>query len=287
MIRIQEAETEYLLFIPAAQRERAKGIQGRSWDPQRVCWVYPRTTRVYHALVAEFGDDLTSKSKFTSPPSFRRREENENQDTARLQERIEGIDKTLSELLGFLNHTDKERTNVLMRQERAIQSLKDELQGKNREVAGLKRRIDQLKTENSRLYEEVKMPADSDRQSTVKELALEVTGHDRVFGEYFKSFEIKDSLPIEIASLLRNHLRKVYNSEGDLFDLIRECEDDQILDRFAVSVAHALRTQRNKVAYLDEPEDPRIARGRALFCLFGASLLFPELPEVAESQPAD
>ena len=67
MIRLIETNNEYLLFIPAAQKERAKGIQGRRWDPQRVCWVYPRTNRVYHALVLEFGDDSDPRVYVYSP----------------------------------------------------------------------------------------------------------------------------------------------------------------------------------------------------------------------------
>ena len=70
MIRIRETENEYLLFISPDQKERARGIQGRKWDKQRVCWVYPRNVRMYNALVSEFGDDLTPDSPFTTPQSF-------------------------------------------------------------------------------------------------------------------------------------------------------------------------------------------------------------------------
>ena len=284
MIRLIETNNEYLLFIPAAQKERAKGIQGRRWDPQRVCWVYPRANRMYSALIAEFGDDLTPESMFTPPTSFRGQEESEGQETAELQERIESIHNTLSELLRFLNDSDNERAGTLVRQEREIQSLKDELQLKEKEASRIQKRIDQLKAENSMLYNEVKVPADSDRSTMVRDLALEVAGHDRVFGEQFRTFRIDGSLPIVIHSILENHLKSFLNSEGSLYGLIRECGDDETLDSLAVSVAHAIRVQRNKVAHLKEPEDPRIEMGRALFCLFGASLLFPELPEINEDR---
>jgi hypothetical protein len=51
-------EEELLLFIHPALKERASAIGGYKWDAERRCWVYPRTRRVYDALVAEFGDDL-------------------------------------------------------------------------------------------------------------------------------------------------------------------------------------------------------------------------------------
>ena len=88
MIRIQETKNEYLLFIPAAQKERARGIQGRRWDPQRVCWVYPRNTRMYHSLIAEFGDDLTSESSFTSPQTIPGQDRANVQDAPELQQNI-------------------------------------------------------------------------------------------------------------------------------------------------------------------------------------------------------
>ena len=54
MIRIEETEHEFLLYIPASQKERAKAIRPREWDWKRVCWVYPRNSLVYCALRAEF-----------------------------------------------------------------------------------------------------------------------------------------------------------------------------------------------------------------------------------------
>ena len=116
---------------------------------------------------------------------------------------------------------------------------------------------------------------------------MEVTGHDRVFGEQFRKFKIDGTLPLRIANLLEGYLSKLLSSDGSLHDLIRVCDDEQVLNRLAVSIAHALRIQRNKVAHLNEPEDPRIEMGRALFCLFGASLLFPELPEINEDRSTE
>lgn len=153
MIRIEETKNEYLLFIPSAQKERARGIQGRKWDPQRICWVYPRNVRMYHALIAEFVDDLTPESSFSSPQPLPRQEKIEDQETTELRHTIERIDQTLSELLNFLDHTDNERTNILIKQEREIQSLRVESKRKSEEndeeINKLKRQIDQLQAENS------------------------------------------------------------------------------------------------------------------------------------------
>jgi hypothetical protein len=61
-VELRETNTEFLLFIHASQKERAKEIEGRRWDTERRCWVYPKTPRVYDAIIAEFGDDMASSS---------------------------------------------------------------------------------------------------------------------------------------------------------------------------------------------------------------------------------
>src|SRR5262249_1117254 len=61
-VQLQETDSEFLLFIHAAQKERAKAIDGRRWDTERRCWVYPKTARVYDAIIAEFGDAMVACS---------------------------------------------------------------------------------------------------------------------------------------------------------------------------------------------------------------------------------
>src|SRR5690349_7686334 len=58
MIDIRETEKEFLLFVTAPQKDRARAIAGYRWHPNRRCWVYPKTPRVYDALLAEFHADL-------------------------------------------------------------------------------------------------------------------------------------------------------------------------------------------------------------------------------------
>lgn len=58
--KLEETDTEYLLRISYEQRDRAKAIAGRRWDEKRKCWVYPRTARIFDALIGEFGEDLVS-----------------------------------------------------------------------------------------------------------------------------------------------------------------------------------------------------------------------------------
>lgn len=279
MIRIQETKNEYLLFIPAAQKERARGIQGRRWDPQRVCWVYPRNTRMYHSLIAEFGDDLTSESSFTSPQTIPGQDRANVQDAPELQQNIERIDQTLSELLKFLDQADNERAEILLRQQSNIESLRAESQTKDEEIANLKTEREKLLSENKRLSAAAKTSSDGGREEMISELALDVTGHDQTFGEAIGDLKIDATLPLQVGRKVENRLTQVLHSSGTFYEMITECADAEMLDEESVDLAHIIRKQRNINVHPVGPVDSKTELGRGLLCLFCASLLFPRLTE--------
>lgn len=279
-ISIKETEKEYLLFIPPNQKERARGIEGRRWDVKRRCWVYPRNIRMYNALVAEFGDDLTLSSSFTRPqsPGEQERKEREDKEKEELRKEISRVHQTLSELLS--SRTDGEHIDVLEKiiqdKDVEIKSLKTEVQKKEWENGDLKRQVAQLEAEKSKFANETETSV-VDKEQLIKEIALETTGNDPVFGETIRKLRIDENLPLEICRIIENHLKNVLGSPGTFYDLIVQCKDAQILDEDDVGLLHSIRIQRNIVAHSNVDERTKI--GRALFCLFAASLLFPKLPE--------
>lgn len=56
-IEVSEDETQFLVRIPAIQKERASRIPGRRWNPGIERWVYPKTLATYDALTEEFKRD--------------------------------------------------------------------------------------------------------------------------------------------------------------------------------------------------------------------------------------
>ena len=56
-IEVTETDKDYAVKIAPGEKERAKKIPGRRWDPKRTRWVYPKTTACYRALKQEFGRD--------------------------------------------------------------------------------------------------------------------------------------------------------------------------------------------------------------------------------------
>ena len=274
-IRISETETEYLLFIPIYQKERAKGISGRTWDPEQKCWVYPRNIRMYKALIEEFADDLTASSSFTPPQSFDEREtQKEEEQESELQKEIAQLRRTLSEV------------NVTSETTESIRALSEMLSTKEEEIQSLKYEQDiekeRLQKQITQLQSETKKPSAGTETSpfinSIKDIAVKATGDDPVFGEYFRTLDINADLPIELGKWLETQLKNTLNSSESLFDLIQQCEDAEIFDRNDISFAHVIRGQRNLILH-DSTIDERTKMGRALYCLFAAALLSPKLPE--------
>ena len=285
-IKISETETEYLLFIPIYQKERAKGINGRTWDPERKCWVYPRNIRMYKALIEEFADDLTLSSSFTPPQSFDEREtQKEEEQKSELQKEIVHLRQTLSEI----NTTGEATTEsirslgkMLATKDGEIQLLKVEGDKKDKKNDEIKKQIAQLQAETKKSSTDIKASfVDTDQR--IRDIALEATGNDPVFGEYFKTLDINEGLPIELGKWLEMQLKNTLNSSENLFDLIQQCEDAEIFDRNDISLAHVIRGQRNLILH-DSAINERTKMGRALYCLFAAALLSPKLPEPPEKK---
>ncbi len=56
-IKVTEDQWQFLVRIPANQKERASRIAGRRWNPKIERWVYPKTLSTYEALSEEFKRD--------------------------------------------------------------------------------------------------------------------------------------------------------------------------------------------------------------------------------------
>lgn len=58
--RLDASETDYLLWVPYAEKERAKQIEGWRWDATQKCWAFRKSQAAYDAIVSEFGDELAN-----------------------------------------------------------------------------------------------------------------------------------------------------------------------------------------------------------------------------------
>jgi len=284
MIDIQETEKEYLLFIPISQKERAKSIEGRRWDPDRKAWVYPKTGRSYDALISEFGDDLINVS-ITRPelPTFRPRESSLAEENKALREQLTKIQQALDLLAGSTGDQNKTQAlqTALASAEKELISIKELVRHREQQLETTNRDLKALQDELEDLKKNITISKDKlHLDKAIKERAKQATGNDPDFVRILDKLNIDLSLPLEIVKELENSLRRLLATDDrnlNLYDLLAQAKDAQLLADEAYDLAHSIRKQRNILAH--EQVDKRTHIGRVLFVLFAASLLWPHLPE--------
>lgn len=295
VVDISETDTEYLLSIHASLRDRAKTIPGYRWDTQRVRWVYPRTARVYDALIAEFGDDVVGALKVTRPGKT------SAQPTAELQAENQALKEQVGKIRETLEVISGATANG---QSSQVQALQAALAAKEGELAEVKRRADdaerrlaesaatkkELSSEVEKLQGMIvtlrgevakKAPPTPDLavlfEQMLRERAKEATGRDIKFSSLVDRLKLNESLPIDLVKELGRELRHLVNCEDrgiSLHDLLMQARDAGVLTERGIDLAHLIRKQRNVMAH--ENTDKRTHQAQILLCLFAAALLWPE-----------
>ncbi len=108
-IEVTETEKDYEVKIAPGEKERAKKIPGRRWDPKRTRWVYPKTMACYRALKQEFGRDAAifklgePASKRLPPPAPAEAKPGE----ATVRKRLEILDEGVKTLLSIVDNVEK------------------------------------------------------------------------------------------------------------------------------------------------------------------------------------
>jgi hypothetical protein len=302
LIEIQETSTELLLYIPASQKERAKAIEGRAWDPQRKCWVYRKTKRAYDALIAEFGDDLVPGSAPPPPlpnPATRIVSPGDNETLAEIRSLREEL-RASQRQTGAAPTVVEPPISAEEGRSLALAGLVTELQEQKQIVLEAKRdaanwRAQALtaQRDNARLRDELARAPESTRLNgkgftlLLRGLAVETAGSDERFQQILDEVKLTKDFAMLIVPSLEQALRHILNiSEADkisLFELIAQAKDGQILSDDAVDMAHLLRKQGNILKHGNP--DPKTIPARRLLSLYAAAILWPEL-SVRMGRPA-
>lgn len=247
-MRLKQTESEYLLFIPPSQKERAKAINGRRWDIDRKCWVYPRNPRTYDALIAEFGDDLVENDA-TRPVS-------------------QPIEEKLNRLEAYITQIAASNSGE------ELQTLKETIATLNQEIAVKNQQISTLSAQLNSKEQSM------DWQTAVKQIALEATDYDPLLVEIFQDSALDESVPVRITNKLEQKLRlllKVSEDTVKFHDLITMARESEILEKDTIALLHTMRKHRNILVH--EPVHPKTKLARVLLCLFATVMVLPELPE--------
>lgn len=281
-IRLSETDSEYLLAIPSSQRDRAKGIEGRRWDPGRTVWVYPRTKRAYDALLAEFGDD-PSFTKITQPSPERPEVASPEDENRHLRAQVEHLQKTLAALTSHQQTNDQDKWRDLVAERDAeIERLRSARHATEASAAEAKREIDRLQAA-LRSAEKKRVPEHKSLGELAKAAAIAATDDDEGFVRAVERLPLTSMFAVEVAKKMEVALRLrlgVGMADMSLFDLISEARASGLLPDEAIDLAHTIRRQRNFIAHYEI--DPVTNPARILLVLFAASVLWPYLTQWKE-----
>lgn len=292
-VDIDETDTEFLLRIHPSQKDRAKTVPDYRWDPDRRAWVYPKTARVFDALIAEFGDDILGRLKIIRPGKA----SVDGQSELPLKEELEKIKKTLEQI----SHREtNHRTSESGRLRVALATKEQEAAELRQRTAELDRQFKEQQAANTALSSQLQEAQSSVRtlkeevarkhgqaidpdalfERLARESAKDATGRDAKFCSLVDRLRLNESLPLELVKALGHELRRTLNSDergATLHDLLTEARDSGALSERGIDLGHLIRKQRNVMAH--ETLDKRTQRAQVLLCLFAAALLWPEFSE--------
>ena len=272
LTRLEQSDTELLLFIHASQKERAKRIEGRRWDPKRKCWVYPKSALVHDALVSEFGDELIESSA-PRPTTFSNTSQQKDlsAENVAVKDLLRERERKLEETKNFL----KEERRETERLRQINNALETKVRSSSTGVEELRQSMQEIKAQlGAREFAE-----------RIKEIAKETTGSDPSFAILVDRLAVNDLLPIELSKHLHSDLLKLLEIDpkskkakrSKLNDIIEKAQANELLDQEAVDLAHMIRRQGNIVRH--EHVHRKTYIGRVYLSLLAAALLWPHLPE--------
>lgn len=255
MIVIQGNADEYLLSIPAAQKERAKGIPGRRWDIERKVWKFKRTQEAYDALIAEFGDDL-AEITITRPSS--------PEDSGNLQRPKWPYPSNQPSVVPAKPPSSIDDSSHTTLQSR-LAELENELDSSRKRIAELELAKDPSSVEGFVAF----AIATARGNAQLKKIIT-----DHIVGDsHFDS-----RLPIVLATELERHLRKKLKLTDPilkLHDILGLAKEADLLSGDNIDFAHIIRKQRNFFAH--QNVDRNVEVMRILFTISAASLLWPHI----------
>jgi len=316
MIKLIETADEYLLELPAKEKERAKKIQGRIWDGTRVCWVYPKTEEYLKQLIAEFGADLINNKVIqpvtvnTGTPQF---EPNLRPSQAAKEQKFnqaiiieehhapvskssgkQDFEKSQEKLKLLTLKLDEVKTQLLEKKE-IIKELNDRYISLNREVKELKatnrsltRQRDNLqiseniyKKEFDTLDRTIKQLTEETarKKSFIKQKAINAASSDEEFELLVNKLPIDKMMPVELMNKIINKLRKGLNISNNI-----PATDYELISY--AEKQNQLSSEAIDLAHLVRKQRNLFAHGqrtdsqdeaRILMCLYATALLWPDV----------
>ena len=268
---VTQDERNYYIRIAARDRERAKRIPGRRWDPETVKWVCPRTEAAYFAIQQEF-QRLGDRIEIEPPPTPRALPAEPTADTEpstppEWAENLSGLPDDLQDLRG----------QTAANAETLVRILKDQ----------------QAILERLAAPESVPEPPEPDDATAfsryLRRIAVAAAGHDPSFVQLTQSFDIA-AAPVDcvvtahkrIVASLREFTGETDENIGAQ-ELIESAKQKGYwTENWVAGALHAMRHLRNSLNHKEVNSDESVAMA-ALYLLN----LTRVWPYFASEQPPD
>lgn len=270
MIVLRETSDEYLLSIPAKEKERARGIRGRRWDIERKVWRFDRTIEAHDALISEFAEDA-SVIEITRPDDFsgEAAEEASTLPPPPSDQEILRLEKRIAELEEALGSRDKSENY----QQEKIRYLEAEVTRLKNEIASLIHPPPQIGPATVVDYVNLAVAASNANRELRAILERNIT----------RDGEFDSLLVIDIANSLEQHLKKsipALEATASLHELLVKAKEIELLGADDLDLAHIIRKQRNLVAHQPTKSGQKFMR--FMICISAASILWPRLSLMRE-----
>ena len=256
-IKVYENAQYYLVEISAKQRDRAKRIPLRRWNPELVAWVYPKRPECYEALEKEFRHDaeefsISRPEARPAPAPAPPPQDPEaivagvDDEAPALSEKIESITKRLS----YLEKSSLKIENIL----------------------------------DSRLPDapsDTNLDPDVALESELKKMAVASTGGDPSFESFLEEYQ-PIIRPEQFIIGTHEHLSEVFDEilgKQEAKDLgfggkVHQLkEKDVITDMYVINILRALNHMRNQFAHSKNMAESKL-RNWGVVCLMGISSIW-------------
>ena len=282
---LKKTRDSYELYIHPADKERAKAIEGRRWDWNKKCWVFPNNTHFFNAIMAEFGDEVEQQIKGPippdNPPPVILRRIAKLEESRDLKKELQEIQETLKAIVDEDEESDSLKA-LLSSRDQELFAMRAEREKVHKELSMTRKWLAEKSSELERLSTQIDpQKADAKLDQSLFALAKEATGGDEKFDELLNTRAEADvKLAIDIANKMAWELRgmlEIIHSEDDLYTLINLAKEAELLSNEAIHLAHLIRVHRNIIVHGTAYH--KTIKARIPMILFAAALLWPEFPE--------
>ncbi|MCY3876177.1 MAG: hypothetical protein OXF88_18045 [Rhodobacteraceae bacterium] len=263
---ITEDKQHYYIRITASERERAKRIPGRRWDPGIAKWVCPRTKVAYDAIMREFTrhDD---RVVIGSPPA--------------------APDTTPQQILEIGRNIPPDWAKSLTEMPKELEDIKA---GAAASTESLDRLLEQQQTILEMLSESEPAPGPRDTETStvfsrrLRDIAAGTAQHDASFIDLTQSFEIEDA-PIDCVARSHSSVEKslreftgTSNPRTTFVELIDTAKKLELFPRGPVNVVQelfAMNRLRNSLVHSKPDMDKHTRTALAILYFLNLARVWP------------